>query len=103
MVRCSYTRKTIEPGTGKMFVRKDGTVLWFINNKAQKSFLKLGRDARELKWTKAYQKGGLSSHERKAVKDAEKASEQAARASDQAKKASEQAENAARAKKADAQ
>jgi ribosomal protein L24E len=86
-----------------MFVRKDGSILWFINNKAQKSFLQLGRDARKLKWTKAYQKGGLSSHERKVVKDAEKASQQAERASEQANRASEQAETAARAKKADAQ
>jgi large subunit ribosomal protein L24e len=59
-----------------MFVRKDGTVMWFVNNKAQKAFLKLGRDARQLKWTGAYKKGGLSSQERKAVKQAEKMAEE---------------------------
>jgi len=40
-----------------MYIKKDGTVLWFINSKAQKNFLKLGRDARDLKWTGAYRKG----------------------------------------------
>ncbi len=66
-----------------MFVRKDGSVMWFINNKAQKSFFKLGRDARELKWTGAYTKGGLSSHERKVVKEAAAQAKKAEKAGDQ--------------------
>ncbi len=57
MVRCSFTRKVIEPGTGKMYVKKDGSVLWFINNKAMKAFLKLKRDPRFIKWTGHYKKG----------------------------------------------
>ena len=57
MVRCSFTRKNIEPGTGKMYVKKDGTIYWFINSKAEKNFLDLHREARFLKWTGAYKKG----------------------------------------------
>jgi large subunit ribosomal protein L24e len=57
MVRCSFTRKNIEPGTGKMYVKKDGTILWFISHKAQMNYLKLEREARFLKWTGAYKKG----------------------------------------------
>lgn len=31
--KCSFCGKVIEPGTGKMFVKKDGTVLNFDTNK----------------------------------------------------------------------
>lgn len=57
MVRCSFTREVIEPGTGLMYVKKDGTILWFKDGKAQKNFLQLHREARFLKWTGAYKKG----------------------------------------------
>ena len=57
MVRCSFTREVIEPGTGMMYVKKDGSILWFKDGKAQKNFLGLEREARFLKWTGAYRKG----------------------------------------------
>ena len=34
----------IEPGTGMMFVRKDGSVLWFKSSKARKNQLQLKRN-----------------------------------------------------------
>ena len=46
---CDYTGEEIEPGTGKMFVRTDGTVLWFKDSKAEKNYL-LGRESRDLEW-----------------------------------------------------
>jgi large subunit ribosomal protein L24e len=46
---CDYTNEEIEPGTGTMFVRNDGTVLWFKNSKAQKNYM-LGRESRDLEW-----------------------------------------------------
>ena len=52
---CEFTKKTIPPGTGKMFVRKDGKVLYFIDGKAEKNFLKLKRKSRTTKWTEEYQ------------------------------------------------
>jgi len=46
---CDYTGEEIEPGTGTMFVRTDGTVLHFKDSKAEKNYL-LGREARDLEW-----------------------------------------------------
>ena len=51
MVRCSFSGKEIPQGTGKMFVKKDGTVLWFASSKAEKNMLKLGRKANKTRWT----------------------------------------------------
>ena len=47
---CDYTGEEIEPGTGKMYVRTDGTILWFKDSKAEKNYF-LGREARDLEWT----------------------------------------------------
>ncbi|DAC45008.1 MAG TPA: 50S ribosomal protein L24e, partial [Candidatus Thalassarchaeaceae archaeon] len=48
-----------EPGTGIMFVRRDGTVLWFKDSKARKNHVNLNRNPRRLKWTRRYEKGGI--------------------------------------------
>ena len=56
---CSFTGDEIEPGTGMMFVRRDGSVLWFKSSKARKNQLQLKRNARRLKWTRHYVKGGI--------------------------------------------
>lgn len=50
---CSFCGKTVEPGTGIMYVKNDGTVLWFCSSKCFKSY-KMGRDPRKLKWTLKY-------------------------------------------------
>nr|WP_247417836.1 50S ribosomal protein L24e [Halomarina salina] len=49
---CDYTGEEIEPGTGVMYVKNDGTVLHFVNSKAEKNYL-MGREARDLEWTEA--------------------------------------------------
>ncbi|MHC3439511.1 50S ribosomal protein L24e [Natrialbaceae archaeon A-gly3] len=49
---CDYTGEDIEPGTGIMYVQKDGTVLHFVDSKAEKNY-KLGREPRDLEWTEA--------------------------------------------------
>ncbi|MFC7057127.1 50S ribosomal protein L24e [Halovenus salina] len=46
---CDYTGEEIEPGTGKMYVKTDGTILWFKNAKAEKNYF-LGRESRDLEW-----------------------------------------------------
>jgi large subunit ribosomal protein L24e len=38
------------PGTGKMFVKKDGSTLFFCSSKCEKNMLKLGRSPRNVKW-----------------------------------------------------
>lgn len=49
---CDYTGQPIEPGTGIMYVRSDGTVLHFVDSKAEKNYF-LGREPRDLSWTAA--------------------------------------------------
>ena len=44
---------------GMMFVRRDGSILWFKSSKARKNFVKLGRNARRVKWTRHFVKGGI--------------------------------------------
>ncbi len=52
---CSFCGDAIEPGTGKMFVRRDGTVYYFCSTKCQSNF-KLGRVPRRVEWTAAGRK-----------------------------------------------
>ncbi|MCS5525900.1 MAG: 50S ribosomal protein L24e [Candidatus Poseidoniaceae archaeon] len=54
---CNFSGEVIEPGTGLMFIRRDGTVQWFANSKARKNAIKLKRNARKVKWTRHYVKG----------------------------------------------
>ena len=49
---CDYSGQEIEPGTGTMYVRTDGTVLWFADSKCEKNYF-MGREARDLEWTEA--------------------------------------------------
>lgn len=55
---CSFCGNPIEPGTGKMFIKKDGSVFYFDNARCQSSLLDKGRLARRLKWTRHYPRGG---------------------------------------------
>ncbi len=50
---CHFCGKEIEPGTGIMLVKNDGSILWFCSSKCFKSY-KMGRDPRKLPWTKKY-------------------------------------------------
>ena len=50
---CSFCGAEMEPGTGKMYVKKDGTVLSFDTNKCYKNMVELGRIPRRTTWTRA--------------------------------------------------
>src|SRR3972149_5647861 len=50
---CSFWGNGVEPGTGKMFVRRDGTVFFFCSSKCEKNLLDLGRVPRTVRWTRA--------------------------------------------------
>ncbi|PIU30413.1 50S ribosomal protein L24e [Candidatus Woesearchaeota archaeon CG07_land_8_20_14_0_80_44_23] len=56
MARCSFCGKNIQRGTGILFVRKTGKILYFCSTKCQKNLLKLGRKPSDYKWTRAYGK-----------------------------------------------
>lgn len=51
MVKCEFCKNNIEPGTGKMFVKKDGKIMYFCSTKCEKNLLKLGRKSRTTRWT----------------------------------------------------
>ncbi len=53
---CTFCGNDIEPGTGKMYIRKDGTIHFFCSGKCQKNMLKLGRIGRRVRWTRRYVK-----------------------------------------------
>ncbi|HLC50882.1 MAG TPA: 50S ribosomal protein L24e [archaeon] len=52
MALCSFCSSQIEQGTGKMFVKNDGTIFWFCSKKCEKNLLKLGRQSKKFKWAR---------------------------------------------------
>lgn len=57
--QCDFCGDDIEPGTGTMFVRTDGSVIHFCSSKCEKN-ADLGREARDLAWT---EEGGAGTDE----------------------------------------
>ena len=53
MSNCSFCGAAIEPATGKMYIKKDGTVLHFDSSKCQRNMVELGRINRHVGWTDA--------------------------------------------------
>ena len=51
---CSFCAGEIEPGTGSMFVKRDGTVFHFCSSSCRKQQLNLGRVGHRVKWTRAH-------------------------------------------------
>ena len=49
-MKCSFCKKEIEPGTGKMFVFMSGKVEFFCSSKCEKNMLKLRREPSKIKW-----------------------------------------------------
>lgn len=54
-IKCSYCKKLMPNGTGKLFVRKDGTIYYLCSSKCQNN-MKLGRLPRKLSWIKKNKK-----------------------------------------------
>ena len=52
--QCSFCADEIEPGTGAMFVKRDGTVYHFCSGSCRKQQLHLGRVGHRFKWTRAH-------------------------------------------------
>jgi large subunit ribosomal protein L24e len=51
---CSFCGVDIEPGTGKMHVKKDGTIYLFCAHKCYMNMIKMKRVPRRTEWTRAY-------------------------------------------------
>ena len=52
--QCSFCAGEIEPGTGSMFVKRDGSVFHFCSASCRKQQLHLGRVGHRFKWTRAH-------------------------------------------------
>jgi len=53
---CSFCGSNIEPGTGRIFVRKDGLTYTFCGSKCYKNLVVMRRLPRETEWTAAYKR-----------------------------------------------
>jgi large subunit ribosomal protein L24e len=53
--QCSFCAREIEPGTGTMFIKRDGTVFHFCSSSCRKQQLILGRVGHRFKWTRAHE------------------------------------------------
>lgn len=53
---CSFCGGDIEPGTGKLYIKKDGTKYWFCSHKCQVNMVDLKRVNRNVKWTAAFER-----------------------------------------------
>ncbi|GGM74169.1 50S ribosomal protein L24e [Thermogymnomonas acidicola] len=51
---CTFCGREIEPGTGFMYVRRDGAIYYFCSRKCKTNMVDLGRMARNTKWTREY-------------------------------------------------
>ncbi|MCD6248419.1 MAG: 50S ribosomal protein L24e [Hadesarchaea archaeon] len=48
--KCSFCGGSIDPGSGLMFVKRDGSISFFCSSKCERNF-RLGRKPRRVKWT----------------------------------------------------
>jgi len=55
MRTCSFCGEEIAEGTGKMYVRRDGSIYFFCSSKCEKNN-QLGRIPRKVKWVKQWDK-----------------------------------------------
>jgi len=54
--KCSFCSRTLEPGTGKLYAKKDGTTFYFCSSKCENNF-NMGRVTRKVKWARKGAKG----------------------------------------------
>lgn len=52
--QCSFCANEIEPGTGIMYIKRDGAVYYFCSGSCRKHQFKLNRVGHRLKWTRAH-------------------------------------------------
>ncbi len=52
---CSFCGADVEPGTGSIYVRNDGSLLYLCSSKCRRNQIYLKRRARRLKWTEVYE------------------------------------------------
>ena len=55
MAKCSFCGNAIKPATGLLFVKKEGTALFFCSRKCEKNMVNLGRSPGKTRWTAIFQ------------------------------------------------
>ncbi len=50
-MKCSFCNSEIPKGKAKMYVKNDGTILYFDKKKCEKYYF-MGKKSKKLKWTK---------------------------------------------------
>jgi large subunit ribosomal protein L24e len=53
---CTFCGSEIEPGTGRMYVKKDGVIYNFCTSKCYKNMVILGRVPRRTAWTRYFER-----------------------------------------------
>lgn len=53
-MKCSFCGFEISKGTGKIYVKKDGTTYFFCAMKCEKNLLKLNRNPVNVEWSMKY-------------------------------------------------
>lgn len=98
MTSCTFCGSPIEAGTGKMYIKRDGTVLNFDRAKCQRNMVELGRINRHVRWTQAaeeHKSERVETHAGKAGQEAKAAAKAANKpASSKAKAPAKKAEPA---------
>jgi large subunit ribosomal protein L24e len=56
-MNCTFCNKTLVQGSGKMFVKADGKIMYFCTMKCEKNMLKLKRKPLKTKWSGHFKKG----------------------------------------------
>ncbi len=64
-MKCSFCGEDITIGSGKMFVKNDGRVLYFCSKRCEKCTFKLNRKPHTSKWTATYNQQKKSKAEEK--------------------------------------
>ncbi len=67
-MKCSFCGNEIPKGKGIIYAKANGTVYYFCSSKCKKNFLKLRRQGRNVKWTKAFVEFKKSQAKKKAKK-----------------------------------
>lgn len=56
MAKCSFCGDEVIRGTGKIYVKKEGTMFRFCSSKCEKNLVKLERNPQYTRWTQAFSK-----------------------------------------------
>ena len=60
MHRCAFCGREFPHGVGMLYVKRDGSMLWFCSRKCRVYMVEQKKDPRKLKWTAAGSKSKVA-------------------------------------------